>query len=149
LSWIEGEKVKKVWSALKDYGSSFLYCVCNNKPGCVSKESRFYNKTLAGKARRGGLMTTTLQDKINKVAYELYEKNGSQKGNELLNWLAAEKIVLFQHMISPKINGEAVALIDYRPMHSAEPNKPTSDNYKSQSRKTGRKKVPKEIRAGL
>jgi hypothetical protein len=43
-------------------------------------------------------MTTPLQEKINKVAYELYEKNGRQEGNELLNWLAAEKIVYFEQM---------------------------------------------------
>ena len=38
----------------------------------------------------------TLLEKINKVAYELYEKNGRQEGNELLNWLAAEKNSVFR-----------------------------------------------------
>lgn len=55
-------------------------------------------------------MTTTLQERINKVAYDLYEKNGRQEGNELLNWLAAEKIVQFQQMISPQ--REAINLLE-------------------------------------
>jgi hypothetical protein len=94
-------------------------------------------------------MTTVLQEKISKVAYELYEKDGRQKGNELLNWLAAEKIVHFQQMISPEINGEAIALIDYKPMSGAESTKPTSGKSKSRSRRTPKKRYPKEIRAGL
>lgn len=58
----------------------------------------------------------TLLGKINKVAYELYEKNGRQEGNELLNWLAAEKIVYFEHMISPEIDGGAITLLEYKPL---------------------------------
>lgn len=65
---------------------------------------------------RGGLITMTLQEKINKVAYELYEKNGRQEGNELLNWLAAEKIVYFEQMISPEIDGGASTLLEYKPL---------------------------------
>ena len=57
----------------------------------------------------------TLLEKINKVAYELYEKNGRQEGNELLNWLAAEKIVYFEQMISPEING-GITLLEYKPL---------------------------------
>ena len=58
----------------------------------------------------------TLLEKINKVAYELYEKNGRQEGNELLNWLAAEKIVYFEQMISPEIDGGAITLLEYKPL---------------------------------
>jgi hypothetical protein len=58
----------------------------------------------------------TLLEKINKVAYELYEKNGRQEGNELLNWLAAEKIVHFEQMISPEIDGSAISLLEYKPL---------------------------------
>jgi len=58
----------------------------------------------------------TLREKINKVAYELYEKSGKQEGNELLNWLAAEKIVHFQQMISPEIDGGAITLLEYKPL---------------------------------
>jgi len=56
-------------------------------------------------------MNTTLQDKINKVAYELYEKSGRQNGNDLLNWLTAEKIVHFQQMIHPEMDGKAIRLL--------------------------------------
>ena len=58
----------------------------------------------------------TLQEKISKVAYELYEKNGRQEGNELLNWLAAEKIVYFEQMISPVVDGGDVTLLEYKPL---------------------------------
>ena len=58
----------------------------------------------------------TLLERINKVAYELYEKNGRQEGNELLNWLAAEKIVYFEQMISPEIAGSAITLLEYKPL---------------------------------
>jgi len=59
----------------------------------------------------GGHMNTTLQDKINKVAYELYEKSGRQKGNDLLNWLTAEEIVHSQQMIHPEMDGKAIRLL--------------------------------------
>jgi hypothetical protein len=35
-----------------------------------------------------------IQDEIAKVAYELFENSGRMYGNELENWLAAEKIVM-------------------------------------------------------
>ncbi len=80
-------------------------------------------------------MTTALQEKISKVAYELYERNGRQKGNELLNWLAAEKIVHFQQMIFPEIDGEAIALLEYKPFNNA---RRFSPPLKKQTSRSGR-----------
>ncbi|MGE5301453.1 MAG: DUF2934 domain-containing protein [Acidobacteriota bacterium] len=38
-----------------------------------------------------------LHDEIARVANELYEKGGRVSGNELKDWLEAEKIVLEKH----------------------------------------------------
>ena len=38
-----------------------------------------------------------LHDEIARVANELYEKGGRVRGNELKDWLEAEKIVLKKH----------------------------------------------------
>lgn len=35
---------------------------------------------------------TSLQERISKIAFELYEKRGRQPGHELDDWLRAEKI---------------------------------------------------------
>jgi hypothetical protein len=37
---------------------------------------------------------TSIQDEIAKKAYELYEKRGGQDGNDLQDWLEAERLVL-------------------------------------------------------
>jgi hypothetical protein len=42
-----------------------------------------------------------LHDEIARVAKELYEKGGRVHGNELKDWLAAEKIVLEKHERHP------------------------------------------------
>ena len=39
-------------------------------------------------------MKKSIHDEIAKVAYELYEKEGSVHGNDLKNWFEAEKIVM-------------------------------------------------------
>ena len=38
-----------------------------------------------------------IYDEIAKLAYELFENSGRMYGNELENWLAAEKIVMERH----------------------------------------------------
>ena len=38
-----------------------------------------------------------INDEIAKLAYELFENSGRMYGNELENWLAAEKIVMERH----------------------------------------------------
>jgi uncharacterized protein involved in type VI secretion and phage assembly len=38
-----------------------------------------------------------IHDEIAKVAYELYEKRGRAHGNELEDWLEAERIVMERH----------------------------------------------------
>jgi hypothetical protein len=99
----------------------------------------------------GLLMNNSLNEKITRVAYELYERSGNREGNDLLNWLAAEKIVHFQQIISPAIGREAIALLEYKPLAGAESARPTS-NTSSKSRSRFRK-VQKgrnpEIRTGL
>jgi hypothetical protein len=64
-------------------------------------------------------MVASLQEEINKKAYELYERNGRRKGNELLDWLAAEKIVQFLQKIIPDPAGESIPLLEYNPASDA------------------------------
>ncbi len=39
-------------------------------------------------------MKKSIHDEIAKVAYELYEKEGSGQGNDLKNWFEAENTVM-------------------------------------------------------
>lgn len=39
-------------------------------------------------------MNPELRDEIARVAYGLYVQSGREEGKDLINWLAAEKIVL-------------------------------------------------------
>jgi hypothetical protein len=94
-------------------------------------------------------MNNSLNEEITRVAYELYEKSGRQEGNDLLNWLAAEKIVHFQQMIFQGTSGDAIALLEYKPAYGEESTRSTSGKSKSRSRKAPRRRYPKEIRVGL
>jgi hypothetical protein len=85
------------------------------------------------KAIGGLLMNNNLNEEITRVAYELFEKSGRQEGNDLVNWLAAEKIVHFQQMISGGISGEAIYLLEYRPAVDAKAARPISAKSKSRS----------------
>jgi hypothetical protein len=76
-------------------------------------------------------MGSTLQEEITKEAYMLYEKSGRQEGNELLNWLSAEKIVHFNRMILSEAMGGAFALLEYKPLEASQGTAP-----KELSRKT-------------
>jgi|GEM_PF-6511301 len=89
-------------------------------------------------------MSNNLNQEITRVAYELFEKSGRQEGNDLINWIAAEKIVKFQQMISAGMSGEAIPLLEYRPMFNAKttrlvPGKSKSRSMKAQNEKTRRK----------
>jgi hypothetical protein len=42
-------------------------------------------------------MKKSIHDEIAKVAYELYEKEGSVHGNDLRYWFEAEYIVMVKH----------------------------------------------------
>jgi hypothetical protein len=42
-------------------------------------------------------MKKGMHDEIARIAYELYERGGKAHGNELKNWLEAEKIVMKKH----------------------------------------------------
>jgi len=66
-----------------------------------------------------------LREEITKVAYELYEKSGRKKGSDLQNWLAAEKIVYFNRMISRSGNGAAFALLEYKPLEDGKEELPS------------------------
>lgn len=61
-------------------------------------------------------MSDSLRDEITRTAYELYEKSGRDEGNDLLNWLAAEKKVYFNRMILSWTQGNALALLEYKPI---------------------------------
>lgn len=51
-------------------------------------------------------MNPELHDEIARVAYGLYEQSGREEGKDLINWLAAEKIVLGRLALSGRIAGE-------------------------------------------
>ncbi len=42
-------------------------------------------------------MKKSIHDEIARVAYELYEKEGSVHGNDLRDWFAAENTVMEKH----------------------------------------------------
>jgi hypothetical protein len=60
-------------------------------------------------------MVHSLKDEISRVAHELYEKSGRIAGNDLQNWLTAEKIVYFNRMMARTVNGSALTLLEYKP----------------------------------
>lgn len=56
------------------------------------------------------------QEKIQKLAYELYERNGRREGRDLLDWLAAEQILRFEQLLFKGMDGEAAGLLEYKPL---------------------------------
>ncbi|EKD21993.1 MAG: hypothetical protein ACD_87C00220G0001 [uncultured bacterium] len=76
-------------------------------------------------------MNNKPNEEITRVVYELFEKSGRQEGNDLVNWLAAEKIVHFQQMISGGISGGAISLLEYRPMFDAKTARPAKSKPRS------------------
>ena len=83
-------------------------------------------------------MFERLQEEITKVAYDLYEKSGQRKGNDLVNWLAAERIVNFNQMVLAQANGEAIALLEYKPMTGMDNTSKSSMTMKSRSTGSGK-----------
>lgn len=51
-------------------------------------------------------MNEDIHDEIERVAHDLYEQSGREEGKDLINWLAAEKIVLGRLAFSGTIAGE-------------------------------------------
>ncbi len=94
-------------------------------------------------------MINILNEEITKVAYELYEKSNRKEGNDLLNWLAAEKIVRFQKMLFPEITGEAVVLLEYKPVYGKKPARTASRKTNPRSRKASKTKYPEQMRKSL
>jgi hypothetical protein len=60
-------------------------------------------------------MNSNLRGDIAQKAYDLYEKSGRQKGNDLLHWLAAEKIVFFTQIMHEHASGKEIPLLEYHP----------------------------------
>jgi hypothetical protein len=51
-------------------------------------------------------MSPDIHQEIERVAYDLYEQSGRKEGRDLINWLAAERIVLGRLARSGRIVGE-------------------------------------------
>jgi hypothetical protein len=56
-----------------------------------------------------GPMNQEIHAEIERVAYDLYERSGREEGKDLINWLAAEKVVLVRLSLSGQIAGEDAA----------------------------------------
>jgi hypothetical protein len=61
------------------------------------------------------------EEKVKKIAYELYEKNGRREGRDLLDWLAAKQIIRFEQMLFQGMGREGVYLLEYKPQSEARP----------------------------
>jgi hypothetical protein len=51
-------------------------------------------------------MNQEIRAENERVAHDLYERSGREEGKDLVNWLAAEKIVLGRLALSSRIAGE-------------------------------------------
>lgn len=80
-------------------------------------------------------MITSLNDEITRVAYDLYEKSNRKEGNDLLNWLAAEKIV---HFLKRLVPDNSVALLEYKPLYEGGPARSASTKAPSRGRKAAK-----------
>lgn len=67
----------------------------------ATKKEAAPKKTAAGKAanpktpgKKAATSKESVQDKIARVAYELYEKSGYVHGRDVEHWIEAERIVL-------------------------------------------------------
>jgi hypothetical protein len=98
------------------------------------------------KMKERSIMINILNEEITKVAYELYVKSNRQEGNDLLNWLAAERIVQFQKMLVPDFEGEAIFLLEYKPVYGDKSARTTSGKTKPRSRKALKKAIPGKAR---
>jgi hypothetical protein len=63
----------------------------------------------------------SFEERIKKLAYELYEKNGRREGRDLLDWLAAKQILQFEQTIFQGVSGEGVHLLEYKPLPNVQP----------------------------
>ena len=94
-------------------------------------------------------MSDNVNDEITTVAYELYEKSNRKEGNDLLNWLAAEKIVRFRKMLLPDSGAEAITLLEYKPLQDDQPGRPEMGKPRPRSRKAAKPRHQAQARAGL
>ena len=60
-------------------------------------------------------MNPELHDEIERVAYGLYEQSGREEGKDLINWFAAEKIVLGRLARPGRISGYDSAVRQHAP----------------------------------
>jgi hypothetical protein len=91
---------------------------------------------------KGDERVMNLQERVKKLAYELYEKNGRREGRDLLDWMAAEQIIRFQQMILSGAGGEGVGLLEYKPLTSAVSELKSPARQQSRSRKMSRSRRP-------
>ncbi len=61
----------------------------------AKKVLRSKKQILSKKVSKESLSPEELHEKIQKKAYELYEKRGATHGNDWADWFEAEKIVKF------------------------------------------------------
>ncbi len=61
-------------------------------------------------------MISSFYEEITKTAYEIYEQNGREDGNDLCHWLEAERIVFTRCLLCDVMTDEVTALLEYRPV---------------------------------
>ena len=90
------------------------------------------------------------QVEVAKVAYELFENSGRMFGNELENWLAAEKIVLGRHAGGKVHNADYGASTKGKKSSGKTESKTvkTSKKPSESISKTARKKSPVKKKTG-
>jgi hypothetical protein len=91
----------------------------------------------------------SFEDKVKKLAYELYEKNGRREGRDLLDWLAAEQILRFEQTIFRGVGGEGVYLLEYRPLSNALPMPKSPVKPGTRLRKAPAPRRSEAVRRGL
>ncbi len=78
-----------------------------------------------------------LYSEIAKIAYEIYVQRGCVHGNDIDQWLEAERLVLSNHVPKPKKNDKAVKTLKTSPAKKI---------TKTPVKKTKTKKTPKPTR---
>lgn len=76
----------------------------------------------------GRMDDRTIHERIAERAYELYQKRGQSHGNDLDDWLEAERIVLSEHRPS-----EAAPVLKAKPASGAKSTRKASGEQKAAS----------------
>jgi hypothetical protein len=72
-------------------------------------------------------MISVLYEEITRMAYDIYEQNGREDGNDLNHWLEAERLVFRRCLLCGVMMNEVTALLEYQParMTVKSPSRPT------------------------